>query len=115
MKEVAWTTGITLSHIEEGWFATCYWRCGVSHKPGDMEGSINTRYCNESLSDAIDYVLACMSHMNVKRSDELEELKSMGFALYYEDDSIEALSEAFKQEMRNEAHKRGWRTYEEDN
>lgn len=115
MKQVAWTTGITLRHIEEGWFAYCNWHCGVSHKVGDMEGCISTRYCNESLSEAIDYVLACMTQMNVKRADELEELRTMGFALYYEKDQTEVLPEECKLEMRNEAHKRGWKTYEENN
>ena len=115
MKKVAWTTGITLSHIEEGWFASCDWRYGVTHKEGDMEGSINTRYCNESLAEAIDYVLACMAHMNIKRADEVEEIKDLGFALYYEDDQMKDLPEEFKEEMRSEAHKRGWIAYEEDN
>ncbi len=115
MKQVAWTTGIILSHIEEGWFASCDWRCGVSHHPGDMEGCISTRYCNESLAEAIDYVLACMAHMNVKRADELEVLKDMGFALYYKKEAGEEISEEIKQEMKNEAQQRGWLAYEEYN
>ena len=59
--------------------------------------------------------MACMAHMNVKRADELEVLKDMGFALYYKKEAGEEISEEIKQEMKNEAQQRGWLAYEEYN
>ena len=108
---MAWTTGITLLHIEEGWFASCSWRCGNFLTAGCMEGNIGTRYCNESVAKAIDCVLACMAQMNVKRTDEVEELQPLGFALYYDDEHATEIPQVLKQEIEAEAEKRGWQAY----
>lgn len=109
---LAWTTGITVYNTEDGWSASCDWQFGKHMESGCMEGTIGTRYCEESLQKAIDYVLDCMDKMGVKRSDEVEELNDvLGFALYYDEESEEELTEWLKAEIKNEADRRGWKCY----
>ena len=108
----AWTTGITVCHIEDGWYASCDWKFGKHMESGCMEGTINTRYYEKSLVESIDYVLNCMERMGVKRSDEVEELNDiLGFALYYDEESKDELTEEIKAEIKNEGDRRGWKCY----
>ena len=111
MNEI-WTTGITVKNSEYGWIASCKLRYVETIKSGCMEGTITTKYFEKSLSEAIDYVLHSMKQMNVKRSDEIKEMNDiLGFALYYDDESIEDLTDELKEEIKIEADKRGWKCY----
>lgn len=109
---LAWTTGITVHHTEDGWSASCDWQFGKYMESGCMEETIGTKYYEKSLTDSIDYVLDCMERMGIKRSDEVEKLNDvLGFALYYDEESEEELTEELKIEIKNEANRRGWKCY----
>lgn len=109
---LAWTTGITVHHTEDGWSVFCDWQFGKHMESGCMEGAIKTRYYEKSLTEAIDHVLKCMERMSVKRSDEIEEMNDvLGFALYYDDETVEELTEELKIEIKSETNRRGWKCY----
>lgn len=106
MSEI-FTTGIEVKmDPESGWSASCEWQCGKFAESGCMQGTIETKYYENSLSEAIDYVLDCMKQMNVKRSDEIDRIKDvLGFALYSSGNPHEYSA------IKEEASKRGWNFY----
>ena len=115
MKEFL-TTGITVKHgyINQdriGWSAECKWQGEDFMQPGYMEGIIQTRYLESTITEAIDYVLECIKQFGIKLCNEIEEMKEMGFALYRDEE--EEQPEKVLQIIKIEAERRNWKCYVE--
>jgi len=86
--KLLWTTGIELNYGyagqgSYGWTASCKWQGGDFAQSGYMEGTINTRYFEKTITEAIDYVMECIKSFGIKPCNEVEEMKdTMEFALY---------------------------------
>ena len=114
MKEFL-TTGITVKHgyINQdriGWSAECKWQGEDFMQPGYMEGIIQTRYLESTITEAIDYVLECIKQFGIKLCNEIEEMKEMGFALYSNEERNYYPKEVL-QIIKDEAERRGWKYY----
>jgi len=114
MKEFL-TTGITVKHgyINQdkiGWSAECKWQGEDFMQPGYMEGIIQTRYLESTITEAIDYVLECIKQFGIKLSSEIKEMKELGFALY-RDENEKYYTIELLQQIKDEAERRGWKYY----
>ena len=98
-----WSVGIYVEHGSKGWAAKSEWQCGKIGNPGYIEGVVGTRYEEPTLKDAIDNVVKFLNRLGIKRSDELDELKTVvGFAISCKDIKD-------KEEVQKEAEERGWK------
>lgn len=93
-----------------GWWARVDWLDGKHCEDGAMRGRINTEYASD-LGASIDYVMQIIERF------EISSIESMGIALFYEGDgenSNHPPPEGWKEILRAEAEKRGWKTYPKD-
>ena len=114
MKEFL-TTGITVKHgyINQdriGWSAECKWQGEDFMQPGYMEGIIQTRYLESTITEAIDHILDTLKTFNIKLCTEIVEIKYMGFALY-RDENEKYYTIELLQQIKDEAERRGWKCY----
>jgi hypothetical protein len=98
-------TGITVDYKKDGWVASCHWLSGYFAEDGRVEGTIKNYYIEDSLSEAIDYVLETMNHIGVEMCKE----NDMKFALYTIDEK--QYPQPILQLIRDEAVRRGWEYY----
>lgn len=110
-KHNIWTTGITVKHYNGRWGALCDWHSGNFMQDGYMQGRIFTRYYEDTIEKAIDFVLEFMERMGVKRADEIEEMTDFhNFEIYFNSDEDTPQNEKVLRCIREEAKKRGWTT-----
>jgi len=115
MKEF-WTTGITIKYAIGannkliGWNAKCKFYGGNFMGSDSIEGIINNRYLESSMTEAIDHILDTLKTFGIKLCTEIEETKYMGFALYRDEDEKYYTKELLQQ-IKDEADRRGWKCY----
>lgn len=106
-----YSTGITVDYgyagnDKMGWTAKCGWQDGKFAENGTMVGSIQTKYYENSISEAIDYVLDTMKEFNIKQCSEIMD---MNFALFRENED-KSIENSTLEIMKQEALNRNWDT-----
>lgn len=110
-----WATGVTLKYGYSGgglygWTAEICWFDNKFCEDKAVQGRIVTRYFEESIELAIDTVMEVFEQFNIKKTDN----EFIGFNLYYEGDGEDKEwppPEGYRKLLRDEAEKRGWKTY----
>jgi hypothetical protein len=90
-----------------GWAAVLKWQGGNFAETGYLEGEIRTRYYEETLTNAIDYVVEAKKQFGLKDS-------LLGIALLYEGDGEDEENPPppkFKEILKIEADNRNWKSY----
>ncbi|MGD9552335.1 MAG: hypothetical protein AB7V60_04415 [Candidatus Caldatribacteriota bacterium] len=106
VKVVNITVKYGYAGCNHGWTATLHWQDDKFAEKGCVEGEIRTRYFEDTITEAINYVVEVAKQFNIPFSDEM--------GLFYEDDgeNIDAPPPAdWKSLLYKEAQKRGWQTY----
>ncbi|WPS85602.1 hypothetical protein SMD22_00655 (plasmid) [Brevibacillus halotolerans] len=120
MGKSLFTTGITVfcapietnKSVERyGWMASLDWQEPGIDKPKTVQGTIKTRYFEETLEEAIETVLTLAAQWGIK------PFPTMNMFLYYKgegEDTDFPPPENYREMLRMEAERRGWETYTED-
>lgn len=100
-----------------GWAAAISWQDGRFCQPRTVEGTIRTRYFEETLEKAIDAVVEVAESFGLPLGFT-GSMGEMPLALYYKGDGGDpdyrppCEWSACKQLLRDEARRRGWESYE---
>jgi hypothetical protein len=110
-----WSTGVVLKYGyagggRHGWVAEINWCDSKFCEEKAVQGTITTTYFEETIEKAIDTVMEVFEKFKLRKvGDEL-----VGFNLYYigdgEDEEYPP-PKGYIKLLREEAHKRGWKTY----
>lgn len=117
-----WSTGITVSYgyagssngIERyGWTANLEWQASASNG-SPVEGTIHTRYAEDTLEKAIDMVMEMANQFGVQFQDLGKGAVPCIYCKYETADEKDILLDNWKQILNDEARRRKWISYKVD-